>query len=148
MAEDGRAERIRKRSDLSEDIHAAQVNFKPELLTLLESKPYERAYSKCLRDGISTGDVRAVSTLEQEFNLAPHTFSVFALWKRKQPQELVCDVKSGNARMAEQRRKKQKADEDVRKAQHLEYEEEKRAAADAIASSYKRSKSGMILFKD
>jgi hypothetical protein len=138
-----RDDRTERRRSSFEAIESAQRDFDPQELALLDAKPYEKACAKAIRDGVAASDVKALSALEEEFKLHPHTLIKFLTWKKKQPQA-IADVKSAAEKCAALRKKQKLADaaEEQRRAE--EAARLKQAAADVILLRYKKNLNVMV----
>jgi hypothetical protein len=146
-----REERAKNRESLILEVTEAQSQFFPELLNVVDSRRYEQVYSQAQARSISASDAKALSALEEEFQIPPHTLSKFINWKKRQPRELPYNSKTIAERKAASRLKELKSQaaldksrEDLHIEQYNAALQRKQAAADVIKRRYEFNRDAMI----
>jgi hypothetical protein len=142
-AKSPRTGRKAARAQLSEEKSAAERSFDPDQLDSLRLRPYEKALLHMRDNGITASDSAALSSLETEFRLAPHTLLIFYNWKKKQASALPPEPTDAE-RKAAKRAKKGKEDQAAAEEQQERLDQEKQFAADAIAGEYNSNRDRMM----
>ncbi len=139
-----RGDRVRRRSNLAEDVAAAESSFNPGEMTSLQLRPYEKALAQMQASGTAASDTGAISAIETELKLPPHTLLIFVNWKKKQSEALPPE-KTDTERKAAKKAKVEAEMEATQKARQAQLDQEKQLAAAAIKREYDHDLDNMML---
>ena len=139
-----RTDRKSRRSFVVEKKADAECSFNPEELDSIRLRVYEKALAKMRDSGTAASNSAALSALEMEFKLPPHTLLIFHSWKRKQLSALPPEQTDAE-RKAAKRAREENAAKIAEKEQQEQFVRDKKLAAAAIAQEYIADRNKMML---